>query len=121
MCSNKTDEVLYDVSLEETKKDHIVWYWLDLYKPTKEEYTYTLQDHFKFHPLAIEDCIEYVQRPKVDFYDGYNFLVLHAFGEDGLEPHKSIYLLVIVILFLSTFLITMQSKEYGKHLEKRSI
>ena len=67
MCSNKTDEVLYDVSLEETKKDHIVWYWLDLYKPTKEEYTYILQDHFKFHPLAIEDCIEYVQRPKVDF------------------------------------------------------
>ena len=49
----KTDEVLYDVSLEETKKDHIVWYWLDLYKPTKEEYTYILQDHFKFHPLAI--------------------------------------------------------------------
>ncbi|MDR4174351.1 CorA family divalent cation transporter, partial [Bacillus nitratireducens] len=80
--------VLYDVSLEETKKDHIVWYWLDLYKPTKEEYTYILQDHFKFHPLAIEDCIEYVQRPKVDFYDGYNFLVLHAFGEDGLEPHE---------------------------------
>ena len=69
----KADEVLYDVSLEETKKDHIVWYWLDLYKPTKEEYTYILQDHFKFHPLAIEDCIEYVQRPKVDFYDGYNF------------------------------------------------
>lgn len=67
MCSNKTDEVLYDVSLEETKKDHIVWYWLDLYKPTKEEYTYILQDHFKFHPLAIEDCLEYVQRPKVDF------------------------------------------------------
>ena len=51
----KTDEVLYDVSLEEkTKKDHIVWYWLDLYKPTKEEYTYILQDHFKFHPLQLK-------------------------------------------------------------------
>ena len=50
----KADEVLYDVSLEETKKDHIVWYWLDLYKPTKEEYTYILQDHFKFHPLQLK-------------------------------------------------------------------
>ncbi len=84
----KKNEVLYDVSLEDTKKENIVWYWLDLYKPTKEEYTYILQDHYKFHPLAIEDCVEYVQRPKVDFYDGYNFLVIHAFGEDGLEPHE---------------------------------
>ncbi len=50
----KTDEVLYDVSLEETKKDHIVWYWLDLYKPTKEEYTYILQDHLSSIPLQLK-------------------------------------------------------------------
>lgn len=84
----KEDDILYDVSLEETKREDIAWYWLDLYKPTKAEYTYILQEYFRFHPLAIEDCVEYVQRPKVDFYDGYNFLVLHAFGEDGLEPHE---------------------------------
>lgn len=84
----KENEILYDVSLEETKREDIVWFWLDLCKPTKEEYTYILQDYFKFHPLAIEDCLEYVQRPKVDFYEGYNFLVLHAFSEEGLEPHE---------------------------------
>ncbi|KEK21074.1 metal transporter [Bacillus manliponensis] len=84
----KDDEVLYDLSLEETEGENIAWVWIDLNKPTKEEYTYILQDHFKFHPLAIEDCLEYVQRPKVDFYDGYHFLVLHAFGEEGFEPHE---------------------------------
>lgn len=38
----KIDEVLYDVFLEEIKKDYIVWYWLDLYKLMKEEYIYIL-------------------------------------------------------------------------------
>ncbi|CAG9610900.1 Cobalt/magnesium transport protein CorA [Bacillus rhizoplanae] len=107
----KENEVLYDLSLEETKREDIVWFWLDLCKPTKEEYTYILQDYFKFHPLAIEDCLEYVQRPKVDFYEGYHFLVLHAFSEDGLEPHE-------IDLFVSDHFVVSFHFSHNKAIER---
>jgi magnesium transporter len=33
---------------------------------------------FGFHPLAIEDCLTLSERPKVDEYDNYLFMVIHA-------------------------------------------
>ncbi len=36
-----------------------------------------LRTHFDFHPLDIEDCESKVQRPKIDIYDDYRFLILH--------------------------------------------
>jgi magnesium transporter len=36
-----------------------------------------LRDHFHFHPLDIEDCLSIIERPKLDEYDDYFFLVLH--------------------------------------------
>jgi len=45
--------------------------------PSDENLTY-LQDNFHFHPLDIEDCrTEYNQRPKIDIYDDYYFIILH--------------------------------------------
>jgi len=37
-----------------------------------------LESTFGFHPLAIEDCISTSQRPKIDQYPGYLFIILHA-------------------------------------------
>ena len=37
-----------------------------------------LSDVFGFHPLAIRDCMERNQVPKVHVYPGHVFLVLHA-------------------------------------------
>jgi len=37
-----------------------------------------LRDPFHFHPLAIEDCLEDVNHPKVDDYETYIFLTVHA-------------------------------------------
>lgn len=59
--------------------------WLDMSHPTDEEYA-LLDDVFGFHPLAIEDCIQYIQRPKIESYNhigdacrtGYFFLVIHG-------------------------------------------
>ncbi len=45
---------------------------------TSDENLQYLQDNFHFHPLDIEDCKSVVnQRPKVDIYDDYYFLILH--------------------------------------------
>lgn len=51
--------------------------WVDI--PTwNDEAQRVLTDVFCFHPLAIRDCMERNQVPKVHVYPGQVFLVLHA-------------------------------------------
>ncbi|MDW8345160.1 MAG: magnesium/cobalt transporter CorA [Verrucomicrobiae bacterium] len=52
--------------------------WVDLEASSDEEAKSILDGVFGFHPLAIEDCITPSERPKVDEYDNYLFLVIHA-------------------------------------------
>ncbi|HEU0052162.1 MAG TPA: magnesium/cobalt transporter CorA [Longimicrobium sp.] len=51
--------------------------WIDVASPKEEEAVF-LRDRLHFHPLAVEDCIRGRQRPKLDRYPGYYFLVLYA-------------------------------------------
>jgi magnesium transporter len=71
------------------RPDHVVW--VDIENPTATDMTYLAQE-FHFHPLAIEDCTHPHQRPKVDAYEGYFFLVLYAADynsrEDRLTTHE---------------------------------
>ncbi len=50
--------------------------WHHITNPTVEDMDF-LKNNFQFHPLDIEDCYSFVQRPKIDEYDDYYFLVLH--------------------------------------------
>lgn len=50
--------------------------WLDITNPSEDDYRVLLDD-FHFHPLDIEDCRGTNQRPKIDEYDDYYFLILH--------------------------------------------
>ena len=50
--------------------------WTDIENPSKENMQF-LRDNFRFHPLDIEDCLSIIERPKLDEYDDYFFLVLH--------------------------------------------
>lgn len=50
--------------------------WLDITE-ANEETTNFLGKKFKFHPLDLEDCLTENQRPKIDEYDNYLFIVLH--------------------------------------------
>jgi len=51
--------------------------WHHILNPTDENLEY-LASNFHFHPLDIEDCRSEVnQRPKVDVYDDYYFMILH--------------------------------------------
>ena len=58
--------------------DEGVQIWVDAENPTPEENKMLLEGIFNFHPLAIEDCIAVSERPKVDDYENYIFMVIHA-------------------------------------------
>lgn len=51
-------------------------HWYHVIDPSEKDYNYLL-DEFEFHPLDIEDCRSVNQRPKIDEYDDYYFLILH--------------------------------------------
>ncbi len=51
--------------------------WVDLEKPIEEELK-ILSSLFRFHQLAIEDCVAESHHPKVDDYGDYLYLVMHG-------------------------------------------
>jgi magnesium transporter len=55
--------------------------WIDLAQQDEIELA-LLAERFGFHPLTIEDCLQFDQRPKLESYPGYAFLVLHGFEVD---------------------------------------
>jgi len=60
------------------------FFWLDLHSPGQEELT-QLHDIFGFHPLALEDTEHFRQRPKLDDFGDYVFLVFY-----GAAPHQAL-------------------------------
>jgi magnesium transporter len=66
------------IQLQTLLADPSILLWVDLDNPSESEWKNVLDDIFKFHPLAIEDCITVTQTPKVDDYETYLYLVIHA-------------------------------------------
>src|SRR6059058_5534643 len=50
--------------------------WINIERPRAIDRAW-LEEHFDFHPLDYEDVYSRNQRPKVDEYDDYLFVVLH--------------------------------------------
>jgi magnesium transporter len=65
-------------ALKLVRADKGLHIWVDLLEPTPEESKLILEELFNFHPLAIEDCVTVSQLPKVEDYEDYLFLVIHA-------------------------------------------
>ena len=79
-----SDGIRKDLSIDEMKKalkDKNATLWVDLEAPTEEE-SQILTEVFNFHPLAVEDCIKTAQHPKIDNYEDYLFIALHAIRLD---------------------------------------
>jgi magnesium transporter len=51
--------------------------WIDVACPGDAEAEF-LRERLRFHSLAVEDCVRGRQRPKLDRYPGYFFLVMYA-------------------------------------------
>ncbi|MFH1835748.1 MAG: magnesium/cobalt transporter CorA [Methanobacteriota archaeon] len=54
------------------KKDSYAW--IDVEKPSKEELD-ELGEKYNLHHLALEDCLSELQRPKIEDYGEYSFIV----------------------------------------------
>jgi magnesium transporter len=64
-----------DVSiLPQLLSDNSTAFWVDLEAPSEDEFK-LIYEQFQFHPLAVEDALRPHQRPKVDEYEGYFFLI----------------------------------------------
>jgi len=64
---------------EELHLESVTWgelTWVNIEAPTKQETEYLAQN-YPFHPLDLDDCLSRIQRPKIDKYEDYLFLVLH--------------------------------------------
>ena len=57
-------------------------FWLDIENPGDDDYA-LLETTFGFHPLTLEDIRHQNQRPKVDEYPGYAFVVLFTAELEG--------------------------------------
>jgi magnesium transporter len=78
---------LDDISDFLRESDHLLW--LDLEGATKENVS-MLGREFGFHELALEDCLHPHQRPKIEQYGSYYFLVAYAITvkEQELREHE---------------------------------
>jgi magnesium transporter len=56
------------------------YFWLDLRDPSDDDVA-ALGEVFSFHPLALEDMRKRGQRPKLDDFGEYMFLVYYGVGE----------------------------------------
>jgi magnesium transporter len=98
-CFSSLDEQAIREHLERDQ-----FFWLDLTSPSDEEIK-RLGEILNFHPLAIEDTLHFGQRPKLDEYDGYIFMVFYGADE---HPDYEGDLLHEVHLFVSgQYLITV--------------
>lgn len=95
--------ILRNVPLEELRGEHIQWYWVDFNAPTNDE-TNILSDFFNFHPLAIEDCLHFIQRPKVDYYDDHDFMIIQSVNQQTLLPEE------LDIFWCSNYIVTFHWK-----------
>jgi magnesium transporter len=78
-CLNALDEKTIREHLERDQ-----FFWLDLTAPSEKEIE-RLGEIFNFHPLALEDTLHFGQRPKLDEYEGYMFMVFYGADEDAAD------------------------------------
>jgi len=87
---SKGNLIAQDVVLDALKVmlyDADVHIWIDAEAPTEAETKALLSDVFNFHPLAVEDCVNVSERPKIDDYESYVFLVVHGLDYSASEFH----------------------------------
>ncbi len=92
--------------------------WIDMFDVTDDEAKF-LTDVFHLHPLAIEDSLEYAQRPKIERYqleDGphrgkpYYYMVFH--GPDLDSFRQKLRTKELDIFFSDRFLLTIHDEKF---------
>ena len=100
---------------EHLARDH--FFWLDLTAPTAKEIT-KLRELFGFHPLALEDALHFGQRPKLDNYGDYVFLVFY--GAQGDAPDEANLLQEVQMFISGKYLVSLHKDPLHALEEQRS-
>jgi magnesium transporter len=82
------------------------FFWLDVHAPEAGDLE-ILREEFGFHPLSLEDSWRFGQRPKIDDYDGYIFLVVFGASSEGDEDG----LVELHCFYSDHFLVTLHRDE----------
>jgi magnesium transporter len=80
--------------------------WVDVSDPTSKDFE-DLAEEFGFHPPSLEDCQKAHQRPKVEEYQGYYFIVLY---EAELTDQLDLELRELNIFLGKNYLVTVHSQ-----------
>jgi magnesium transporter len=80
--------------------------WVDVSDPTGQDFQ-ELAKEFGFHPLSMEDCRSAHQRPKIEEYEGYYFIVLY---EALLRAEGQLELRELSIFLGKNYLVTVHSQ-----------
>src|SRR6266542_3385786 len=94
-----------DISELRLEERNVVW--ADVSDPTSRDFE-ELAEEFGFHHLSIEDCQNEHQRPKVEEYSGYYFIVLYEAELTG--PHDRLELRELNIFLGKNYLVTVHSR-----------
>lgn len=111
VCLNATSKTFSenclaaDISELRVVEGNIIW--ADVSDPTSRDFE-ELAEEFGFHHLSIEDCQNEHQRPKVEEYDGYYFIVLYEAELVG--PSDRLELRELNIFLGKNFLVTVHSR-----------
>ncbi len=79
--------------------------WVDMTGPSEDDLR-AMREVFHFHPLAIEDTTKQAQRPKLEEYEGYFFMTLHAMRPPG-QQRQPVALQEIDVFFAPRYVVTI--------------
>jgi len=105
--SKKFTENCFAADISELKEVEGNIIWADVSDPTSRDFE-ELAEEFGFHHLSIEDCQNAHQRPKVEEYTGYYFIVLYEAELAG--PNDRLELRELNIFLGKNYLVTVHSR-----------
>lgn len=94
-----------DISELRVEEGNVIW--ADVSDPTSRDFE-ALAEEFGFHHLSIEDCRNEHQRPKIEEYTGYYFIVLYETQLVG--PDDRLELRELNIFLGKNYLVTVHSR-----------
>lgn len=86
--------------------------WVDIEEATKEDVEIVAKE-FNIHNLSLEDALKSFQRPKIEIYDNYLFIVIY--GVDYLPEEEKLAFHEVDIFLGANFVITVRNRNPQWH------
>lgn len=106
--TEQTADSLADLALHPPRAGSL---WVNVYGLQDAALMAEIGDTFDLHPLVLEDILNTDQRPKLDSYDGYLFLVTRFFSYDktGMQISSE----QVSVVLGRNFVLTFQERKTG--------